>query len=567
MMETTPHTATKEKTRPGTSRAVAESIERVPFTGVQEKLNIGQPGDAWERQAEAVADQVMAMPEARVARQEEEEEPVMMQADPSASRPWIRRQSEEEEVQLKTEGETPIASGSWLAGQMRDSSGGGEGLPAQVARSMGRRFGSDFSGVRVFDDTASHHMSSQLGAQAFTYDQNVYFNEGRYRPGTSSGDHLLAHELTHVVQQGGGKADQTVQRALADVPAADRRQMIHSFIPVPDSLSSQLNGYFATDPALAGGATESYVIDAQFVFSTNIPETSSVEGYDVRRGLRNVAGWLVSATNILPLNSVVSVQLDISRFGGTTGIYRFSYYDTTRDDTVIRHMDIELRSVTTAAPPQVDMPEGQDFQVGGATFHLGSGWNQDRFNLLMQALGLMPASVLTAVAGITFEHAGNIAGQAEAGQYNPDTHTIVVRSKAFDTSLARYGSYTEATRVISHEIGHALDYVALRRAWTTYEGNSDEAALERARSISGLRYTLANNLYEVTEGAGNNDYRRAVQADRVATGGRTMPQAITTYGATNWEENYAEAFSMYVTDPDTFQQLRPNTYQYFRTHL
>ncbi|NOZ70116.1 MAG: DUF4157 domain-containing protein [Deferribacteres bacterium] len=66
---------------------------------------------------------------------------------------------------------------------------------------MERRFGADFSSVRVHTDSNAVQMNRQLNAQAFTYGKDIYFGAGRYSPGTASGRRLLAHELTHVVQQ------------------------------------------------------------------------------------------------------------------------------------------------------------------------------------------------------------------------------------------------------------------------------------------------------------------------------------------------------------------------------
>ncbi len=66
---------------------------------------------------------------------------------------------------------------------------------------MERRFGVDFRGVRVHTDSNAVQMNKELNAQAFTYGRDIYFGAGRYNPGTSTGKRLLAHELTHVVQQ------------------------------------------------------------------------------------------------------------------------------------------------------------------------------------------------------------------------------------------------------------------------------------------------------------------------------------------------------------------------------
>jgi outer membrane protein OmpA-like peptidoglycan-associated protein len=75
--------------------------------------------------------------------------------------------------------------------------GGGQPLPESTRARMETAFGADFSSVRIHDDSQSHRLAQSLGANAFTTGRDIYFNEGRYS------DRLLAHELTHVVQQGG----------------------------------------------------------------------------------------------------------------------------------------------------------------------------------------------------------------------------------------------------------------------------------------------------------------------------------------------------------------------------
>lgn len=70
---------------------------------------------------------------------------------------------------------------------------------------MEPRFGTDFSGVRIHTSGDAVSMNKELHAQAFAHGSNIYFNEGKYNPGSNEGKQLLAHELTHVVQQTGVK--------------------------------------------------------------------------------------------------------------------------------------------------------------------------------------------------------------------------------------------------------------------------------------------------------------------------------------------------------------------------
>jgi hypothetical protein len=81
--------------------------------------------------------------------------------------------------------------------------GGGHSLDTGVRRQMESAFGADFSAVKVHRDSAANSLSSSVGARAFTTGSDIFFSEGAYNPGTSGGRELLAHELTHVVQQNG----------------------------------------------------------------------------------------------------------------------------------------------------------------------------------------------------------------------------------------------------------------------------------------------------------------------------------------------------------------------------
>lgn len=81
--------------------------------------------------------------------------------------------------------------------------GGGQHLDHATQRQMESSFGADFSAVRIHHDARADGLSQALSARAFTTGRDVFFRQGEYNPGTSSGRELLAHELTHVVQQNG----------------------------------------------------------------------------------------------------------------------------------------------------------------------------------------------------------------------------------------------------------------------------------------------------------------------------------------------------------------------------
>lgn len=86
-------------------------------------------------------------------------------------------------------------------------SGGGSPLHADVRSDMEGRFGQDFGDVRVHTDGAAHESAKSVNAQAYTVGSNIVFQRDKYDPTSDSGKHMLAHELTHVVQQRNGPVD------------------------------------------------------------------------------------------------------------------------------------------------------------------------------------------------------------------------------------------------------------------------------------------------------------------------------------------------------------------------
>ncbi|MDJ0753610.1 MAG: DUF4157 domain-containing protein [Ardenticatenaceae bacterium] len=200
---------------------------------IQTKLSISQPGDKFEEEADRVADQIMRMPDPKVQRQVEEEEEELIQPKSLTPSTGIYRQIEEEEEeehiqpklfshptdvyrQVEEEGEeeeeeellmpkgrpgAAITADSSLPTRLQQNKGRGFPLPAAEKTFMESRFGADFSQVRIHTDHSAAQMNRTLNAQAFTYGKDIYFSPGKYNPGTSAGKKLLAHELTHVVQQ------------------------------------------------------------------------------------------------------------------------------------------------------------------------------------------------------------------------------------------------------------------------------------------------------------------------------------------------------------------------------
>jgi hypothetical protein len=173
---------------------------------IQPKLSVGAVDDPFEREADAMADRVMRMPETSFIQRKcascEEEEQIHRKITP-----FIQKQGNGLEGGLASESVT---------NQINASRGGGSRMPENTLSFMESRFNTDFSGVKIHTDSNAVQMSRELNAQAFTVGSDIYFNSGKYAPESASGKHLLAHELTHTVQQGGsvGLAMRRIQRSV-----------------------------------------------------------------------------------------------------------------------------------------------------------------------------------------------------------------------------------------------------------------------------------------------------------------------------------------------------------------
>lgn len=102
-------------------------------------------------------------------------------------------------------GDGPFELDDDTAQKINQERGGGQALDSTVQTQMGNATGHDFGDVKVHTGPEAHELNEQLGAKAFTTGKDIFFREGAYNPGSSGGQQLLAHELTHVVQQGTGQ--------------------------------------------------------------------------------------------------------------------------------------------------------------------------------------------------------------------------------------------------------------------------------------------------------------------------------------------------------------------------
>lgn len=210
----------------------------------QAKLSVNEPGDKYEREADSVAnavvnnqttspvlqqkkisniqrlstsmeDEKLSTNDARMARDKEiQQKPLQQMATgpEKEKKKGIQKMNdpmkEEKDKKKMTNVQTKQDEGAnsaspQVSSKIENSSGKGNPLPQKTVQEMSTTFGVDFSGVKVHNDSDAESMNKELQAQAFTHGSDIYFNQGKYNPENSEGKFLLAHELTHVVQQGG----------------------------------------------------------------------------------------------------------------------------------------------------------------------------------------------------------------------------------------------------------------------------------------------------------------------------------------------------------------------------
>ncbi|HEX5168484.1 MAG TPA: DUF4157 domain-containing protein, partial [Cyclobacteriaceae bacterium] len=160
----------------------------------QPKLTIGPVDDPYEREADAVADKVMRMSD----RDEEHLQPKISPLN--VQRKCAECEEEEKQLQKKGNGngtDSNVAP-SIVDGAINSS---GNSLDPDTKSFMEHRFGYDFGNVKIHTGSVAAKSAEAINAHAYTVGNNIVFNNGRYQPSIPSGKELLAHELTHVIQQ------------------------------------------------------------------------------------------------------------------------------------------------------------------------------------------------------------------------------------------------------------------------------------------------------------------------------------------------------------------------------
>jgi Domain of unknown function (DUF4157) len=176
--------------------------------GVQPKLTVGASNDKYEQEADQVAADVTSDAPGQAQVEQPGFGAVQRQGltplkSPATSTYKSNKDNSAGQVQRSGGGDSFQASGSF-EGALAHSKGGGRQLSGETRSEMESKFGVSFGGVRVHTGPQAVQLSRSVNAEAFTHGQDIFMNKDRFEPGTKPGKQLLAHELTHVVQQTGG---------------------------------------------------------------------------------------------------------------------------------------------------------------------------------------------------------------------------------------------------------------------------------------------------------------------------------------------------------------------------
>lgn len=182
-----------------------------------------------EVQAQSEEEQVQTKEDEEPVQKMEEEETVQSKEDEEVQAKCADcekegvQKKEDEEVQAKSNSQSQQKPS--IESKLRNGSGG-QKMDTDTRGEMEQGFGADFSNVNIHTDGEAAQMSQDIGAQAFTHGNDIYFNKGKYNPNSKEGKHLLAHELTHTIQQKGvvqkkeiSKTQKNIQRTASNPPA------------------------------------------------------------------------------------------------------------------------------------------------------------------------------------------------------------------------------------------------------------------------------------------------------------------------------------------------------------
>jgi len=291
----------------------------------QPKLTVNAPNDVYEQEADAVADRVMRMTDNdRV--QTKFFKPVTV-----IQRKCAHCEEEEEQMQRKKINEDETAMSDDLEKYVDTLNNKGQSLPGQVRDFYEPRIGYDFSNVKVHTDSMAAKSAQSINALAFTSGNNIVFNQNQFQPESEPGKRLLAHELTHVVQQGTSVQTKKIQRATVQV----NNQPVHidygniifqtNFLTGVQAQITTYTGAAPLPPVVARITALSSSQQRWLLFALDLLNDNTTAAFAALNRMTAVDNLITRAASatIQPLGNIANAQLfarEVLIFAGWTDI-------------------------------------------------------------------------------------------------------------------------------------------------------------------------------------------------------------------------------------------------------
>ncbi len=344
----------------GNSARLEHSFGNIP---IQPGFKIGPAHDKYEEEASQIARHVTLS----INAPSQSPAPGL---DSTGRRPNIQRMS--------SASISGLALAPNLEARIQSARRGGQSLAASTRAPMESTFGFDFSQVRVHADVQADQLNQSLQAHAFTTGQDIFFRQGKYNPGQPDGQELLAHELTHVVQQNGrmlqgsvttaqdsttGSAKPVIQRlAVSDSPIDAQKPPLQSISEIPGGHKGKI--YLLKNNRQKLIVKFQNEAPKEAILGTNIVKAAGANTPDVRlatqQDLANItAGLHVLGTWTYAGMRDVHAPMDITKKGKfapainnfTKDSAKFAYklvMDFAEGRTIKKMMDVEPRKLMSA---------------------------------------------------------------------------------------------------------------------------------------------------------------------------------------------------------------------------
>ena len=313
--------------------------------GLQTKFSINEYAGKSERQADAMADHIMQMP--GIGSRNLTHRSIENQGRNSSNLRSVPANSSPK----FSAGRGGLVASNDIQRKIATANSAGSRMDEETQSSMSHHFHSDFSGVTIHTNSEAIQMNKDLNARAFTIGPDIYFNSGEYNPGTPGGKHLLAHELTHVVQQ-----DARSQSVIQRKPARD---------PVHDSILDAYSDYSGIPRDVVSIADPAY--ESWLMMSGNLRRELTA--------LVDNATWPQIRKRVYPLESAAGIQRakdrhakklpDLTGLGRLASLDRFaaSIHDLQNRWTAIASPDDKVKAIGKAADDELRAADVPPFMI------------------------------------------------------------------------------------------------------------------------------------------------------------------------------------------------------------